>query len=174
MTFNSITFLFFFVLVSFFLLITNFDFKIKKDKILLIRHIILLVSSYVFYGWWNWKCAFLMLVLTLISYWSSLRVEKTKRKVYLIIGVVIPLIILGIFKYFNFFIDSFCYVFEINKSGTLNIILPVGISFYTFQSMSYTIDVYRNQIKCEKSFINVALYISFFPQFSLLFPANIV
>ena len=79
-------------------------------------------------------------------------------------GVVIPLIILGIFKYFNFFIDSFCYVFGINNSGTLNIILPVGISFYTFQSMSYTIDVYRNQIKCEKSFINVALYISFFPQ----------
>ena len=164
MIFNSITFFRFFSVVSLLLLFTNINLKINKDKILLFRHIILLVSSYVFYGWWNWKCAFLMLVLTLISYWSSLRVEKTKRKVYLIIGVVIPLIILGIFKYFNFFIDSFCYVFEINKSGTLNIILPVGISFYTFQSMSYTIDVYRNQIKFEKNFINVALYISFFPQ----------
>ena len=164
MTFNSITFFCFFSVVSLLLLFTNLDLKINKDKVLLVRHIILLVSSYVFYGWWNWKCAFLMFGLTLISYWSSIKVEKTKSKVYLIMGVVIPLIILGIFKYFNFFIDSFCYVFGINNSGSLNIILPVGISFYTFQSMSYTIDVYRNQIKCEKSFINVALYISFFPQ----------
>jgi alginate O-acetyltransferase complex protein AlgI len=164
MTFNSITFLFFFALVSFFLLITNFDFKIKKDKILLIRHIILLVSSYVFYGWWNWKCAFLMLVLTFISYWTSLRVEKTNNKIYLAIGIAIPLIILGIFKYFNFFVYSFAYVFGIDQISTLNIILPVGISFYTFQSMSYTMDVYRKQIDCEKSFVKVALYIAFFPQ----------
>ena len=164
MTFNSITFLCFFAITSLLLLITNFDLKIKKDKILLIRHIILLISSYVFYGWWNWKCAFLMLGLTLISYWSSMKVEKTTSKVYLFIGVIVPLIILGIFKYFNFFIDSFCYLFGINNTNILNIILPVGISFYTFQSMSYTIDVYRKKIKCEKSFINVALYIAFFPQ----------
>ena len=164
MTFNSITFLFFFALVSFFLLITNFDFKIKKDKILLIRHIILLVSSYVFYGWWNWKCAFLMLVLTFISYWTSLKVEKTNNKIYLAIGIAIPLIILGIFKYYNFFVGSFAYVFGIDQISTLNIILPVGISFYTFQSMSYTMDVYRKQIDCEKSFVKVALYIAFFPQ----------
>ena len=164
MTFNSLTFLCFFALVSFFLLITNFDFKIKKDKILLIRHIILLVSSYVFYGWWNWKCAILMLGLTLIAYWTSLKVDKTNNKIYLGIGIIVPLIILGVFKYFNFFVDSFTYVFGINKTSTLNIILPVGISFYTFQSMSYTIDVYRKQINCEKSFIKVALYIAFFPQ----------
>ena len=79
MIFNSITFFCFFSVVSLLLLFTNINLKINKDKILLFRHIILLVSSYVFYGWWNWKCAFLMLVLTLISYWSSLRVEKTKR-----------------------------------------------------------------------------------------------
>ncbi len=164
MTFNSITFFFFFSIVSLLLLFTNLDLKINKDKVLVVRHIILLISSYVFYGWWNWKCAFLMLGLTLISYWSSVKVEKTKNKVYLIIGVVVPLVILGIFKYCNFFINSFCYVFGINNSGALNIILPVGISFYTFQSMSYMIDVYRNRIKSEKSFINVALYIAFFPQ----------
>ena len=164
MTFNSITFICFFSFISLLLLFTNIDFKIKKYKIIFLRHAILLVGSYVFYGWWNWKCAFLMLGLTLISYWASIKVEKTNSKIYLIIGICVPLIILGIFKYFNFFVDSFCYVFGINKPGTLNIILPVGISFYTFQSMSYTIDVYRGNVNCEKSFMNVALYIAFFPQ----------
>ena len=164
MTFNSITFLIFFTLVSLLLAITKINFKIKKERVLQIRHIILLLASYVFYGWWNWKCAFLMLGLTGIAYWSSLKVEKTNKKIYLSIGIIFPLIILGIFKYFNFFVDSFSYVFGINKTGGLNIILPVGISFYTFQSMSYTIDVYRKQIHCEKSFIKLALYIAFFPQ----------
>ena len=164
MTFNSITFVIFFAIVCFLMLLTNIDSKIKKEKILQIRHIILLLASYVFYGWWNWKCALLMLGLTVVAYWASLQIEKTNKKIYFIIGTVIPLIILGIFKYFNFFIDSFCYVFHINNAGGINIILPVGISFYTFQSMSYTLDVYRKQIDCEKSFTKVALYISFFPQ----------
>lgn len=164
MAFNSIAFLCFFTLVSFLLLLTNLNLKIKKDKILLIRHIILLASSYVFYGWWNWKCTILMFGLTYIAYWTSLKVDKTNNKIYLAIGIVFPLLILGVFKYFNFFVDSFAYVFGIDKTGSLNIILPVGISFYTFQSMSYTIDVYRKQIDGEKSFIKVALYIAFFPQ----------
>ena len=164
MTFNSITFLVFFVVVSLLMLLTKIDFKIKKEKILQIRHMILLVASYVFYGWWNWKCALLMLGLTYIAYWSSLKSEKNNSKIYLYTGIIVPLVILGIFKYFNFFIDSFSYVFGIDKTGSLNIILPVGISFYTFQSMSYTMDVYRKQIECEKSFVKVALYIAFFPQ----------
>ena len=164
MTFNSITFLVFFVVVSVLLLITKIDFKIKKEKMLQIRHIILLISSYVFYGWWNWKCAILMLALSYIAYWASLKVDKTNSKIYLGIGIVFPLLILGIFKYFNFFVDSFCYLFGITNAGSLNIILPVGVSFYTFQSMSYTMDVYRRQIDCEKGFVKLALYISFFPQ----------
>ena len=164
MTFNSITFLVFFSIVFFLLLIINIDFKIKKEKVIQIRHIILLAASYVFYGWWNWKCAFLMLALTAISYWSSLKVDKTNNKFYLSIGIIFPLVILGIFKYYNFFVDSFCYMIGISKIGGLNIILPVGVSFYTFQSMSYTIDVYRKHINCEKSFIKLALYIAFFPQ----------
>ncbi|MBR5518904.1 MAG: MBOAT family protein [Clostridia bacterium] len=164
MTFNSITFLIFFAIVALLLLITKIDFKIKKEKMTQIRHIILLLSSYVFYGWWNWKCAILMLVLTYIAYWSSLRVDKTNSKIYLAIGIVFPLVILGVFKYYNFFVDSFCYLFGISKAGTLNIILPVGISFYTFQSMSYTMDVYRRHIDCEKSYVKLALYIAFFPQ----------
>ncbi|MBQ5357597.1 MAG: MBOAT family protein, partial [Oscillospiraceae bacterium] len=93
-----------------------------------------------------------------------LQAEKKNRRIYLIIGVAAPLIILGVFKYFNFFVDSFCYAFGIDNPNILNIILPVGISFYTFQSMSYTMDVYRKKMNCEKSFIKVALYIAFFPQ----------
>ena len=81
MTFNSITFICFFSFISLLLLFTNIDFKIKKDKIIFLRHAILLIGSYVFYGWWNWKCAFLMLGLTLISYWASIKVEKTNRKI---------------------------------------------------------------------------------------------
>ena len=164
MTFNSITFFVFFLIVSLLIAITNLKLKLKTEVKIYIRHIILLVASYIFYGWWNWKCAFLMLGLTYIAYWASKKVDKTKNKIYLAIGIVVPLVILGIFKYFNFFIDSFCYLFGIADSGFLNIILPVGISFYTFQSMSYTMDVYRHQVQCEKSFVKVALYIAFFPQ----------
>ena len=164
MTFNSITFLVFFAVVCLFMLLTNLNLKINKEKILQIRHMFLLLVSYVFYGWWNWKCALLMLGLSLIAYWSALKVNKTGKKIYLFIGVVFPLVVLGIFKYFNFFVDSFSFMFGIQKTASLNIILPVGISFYTFQSMSYTIDVYRKQIDCEKSFVKVALYIAFFPQ----------
>jgi alginate O-acetyltransferase complex protein AlgI len=164
MTFNSITFLVFFVVVSILVLITNVKFKIEQDKIIKLRHIILLIASYIFYGWWNWKCAFLMLGLTFIAYWTSTKADKTNNKIYLCIGIICPLVILGIFKYFNFFIDSFSYVFGITNTMSLNIILPVGISFYTFQSMSYTLDVHRKQIACEKDFIKLALYISFFPQ----------
>ena len=117
MTFNSITFLVFFAVVSFLLLLTNIDKKADKEKISKIRHIILLLASYVFYGWWNWKCAFLMLGLTYIAYWASIKVEKTNKKIYLGIGIIFPLVILGIFKYFNFFVDSFAYVFGIKSAN---------------------------------------------------------
>lgn len=164
MTFNSVVFLIFFVIVGLLLLATNINFNLKKEKVIFIRHIILFIASYIFYGWWNIKCAFLMLALSLVAYYCSLMLKKTDRKIFLYIGVVIPLVILGIFKYFNFFVDSFTYIFGIDKASSLNIILPVGISFYTFQSMSYTIDVYRNNVECERSFLKVALYIAFFPQ----------
>ena len=104
MTFNSITFLIFFAIVALLLLVTKIDFKIEKEKIVKIRHIILLLASYVFYGWWNWKCAILMLVLTYIAYWSSIKIDKTNSKIYLSIGIIFPLVILGIFKYYNFFV----------------------------------------------------------------------
>ena len=166
MTFNSLTFAIFFAIVCGLMALTNINaIKAKlSDHILRLRHWVLLLASYVFYGWWNWKCCLLMLGLTLVAYICAGSYSRSRRKLYVVLGVVFPLLILGIFKYFNFFIDSFCDALGISRAGSLNILLPVGISFYTFQSLSYTIDVYRGKIKAEKSFKNVALYIAFFPQ----------
>lgn len=164
MVFSSFTFFVFFIIVCSLMLLTNLKMKISQEKRMLIRHVILLIASYIFYGWWNWKCLFLMVGLTVISYACSWMFDKPKKKFYLALGVVVPLLVLGIFKYFNFFIDSFAHMLGIQNVGTLNILLPVGISFYTFQTLSYTLDVWRGKVKPEKSFVKVALYISFFPQ----------
>lgn len=166
MAFNSLPFAVFFAIVCGLMALTSG----KRIQALLpwpvseVRHVLLLLASYVFYGWWNWKCCFLMLGLTVVAYGCAAAYEKDGRKLWVTLGVVVPLVILGIFKYFNFFVDSFCALFGIARAGSLNILLPVGISFYTFQSLSYTIDVYRGKVRAEKSFVNVALYIAFFPQ----------
>lgn len=167
MTFSSITYLVFFTIVCAFMALTN----LIKSKLGIfstqkIRHSFLLISSYVFYGWWDFRFCFLMLALTLVAYFTALEVAKNNKycKLCLTLGVAVPLVILGIFKYFNFFIDSFASAFGISSIHTLSIILPVGISFYTFQSLSYTIDVSRNRLPAQKSFLKLALYISFFPQ----------
>lgn len=166
MVFNSLTFVVFFSVVCFLCCLTTIK-PIKKlcgKHLLTIRHIILLVASYIFYGWWDWRFAFLMLGLTAIAYFCAIGLTKTKNKIFLYVGVIVPLLALGIFKYFNFFIDSFVDLFQIQNASTLNIILPVGISFYTFQSLSYTLDVHQGRIQTESSFLKVALYIAFFPQ----------
>ena len=166
MLFNSLPFVIFFAIVCGLMALTN----VNRVKALLpwpvnsLRHVILLLASYVFYGWWNWKCCFLMLGLTVVAYVCAAAYEKDGKKLWVTLGVVMPLVILGIFKYFNFFVDSFCALLGLSRAGSLNILLPVGISFYTFQSLSYTIDVYRGKVRAEKSFVNVALYIAFFPQ----------
>lgn len=166
MVFNSLPFAIFFAVVCGLMALTNG----KRIQILLpwpvksLRHVLLLLASYVFYGWWNWKCCFLMLGLTVVAYGCAAAFEKDGKKLWVILGVVAPLVILGVFKYFNFFVDSFCALFGIARAGSLKILLPVGISFYTFQSLSYTIDVYRGKLRAEKNFVNVALYIAFFPQ----------
>ena len=110
-----------------------------------------------------------MLALTAVSYVTAIKIERNrhtsvKAKRFLRLGIVFPLVILGFFKYFNFFVDTFISVFDISSFHALQIILPVGISFYTFQSMSYTIDVYRGKLRATDSFLKLALYISFFPQ----------
>lgn len=167
MTFSSVTYLVFFMIVCAFMTLTNLlKNKLGLSKTQLLRHSFLLIASYVFYGWWDFRFCFLMLGLTLVAYFTALKVSKDERhkKAFLALGVAVPLIVLGIFKYFNFFVDSFAAAFGISSVRTLSIILPVGISFYTFQSLSYTIDVSRGRLPAQKSFLKLALYISFFPQ----------
>lgn len=130
-----------------------------------------LVSSYIFYGWWDWRFLSLILFSTCIDYFVAREMankSRDKKRSLLTISLVTNLGVLGIFKYFNFFAGSFTEllaVFGISPSyTTLNIILPVGISFYTFQSMSYTIDVYRGKCGIEHSFLRFASYVALFPQ----------
>lgn len=167
MVFSSIEFLIFFAIVFAVLLVAESKTVVRKfaePNIRRFKHVFLLIASYVFYGWWDWRFCFLMLLLTFIAYISAKKISEGKsEKFFKLLGIAFPLAMLGFFKYFNFFLESFSAVFGIDNLGTLNIILPVGISFYTFQSMSYTIDVVRKDIKSE-SFLNVALYVAFFPQ----------
>ena len=166
MQFNSLAFLVFFPLVCALAAILSPAClrKIPAEKLLRSRHIMLLIASYIFYGWWNWKFCFLMLLMSAVAYVCALEHSRRGGKLPIYIGVIFPLLVLGIFKYYNFFVVSFCDAFGIARAGMLNIILPVGISFYTFQSLSYTIDVYRGKLKPESDFIRLALYIAFFPQ----------
>lgn len=163
MTFASIIFLLFFSIVILLLSITNIQYvKVRLGgQVNLVRHVILLLSSYIFYGWWDWRFCFLMFFITLVAYWAGI---FHKQKYIITISVSVVLAILALFKYYIFFVDSLFNLLSIHSSRTLNIILPVGISFYTFQAISYIIDVHRNKISYEKSFLHVALYISFFPQ----------
>lgn len=168
MIFTSIEFFIFFAIVCVLMLLTNLlEYKSEWShyKINRIRHMVLLVASYVFYAWWDWRFCMLMFALTGIAYQSALGIERgVSDKSYLVVGIMVPLVVLGVFKYLNFFLDSFYTVFQISNPGNLNVILPVGISFYTFQLLSYTIDVYRKKIPANKDFMKLALYIAFFPQ----------
>lgn len=136
------------------------------------QNLLIAVASYVFYGWWDWRFLSLILFSTLVDYTIGIYLNKTeklsKRKVLLWISIGVNLGFLGFFKYYNFFIDSLVDSFtffgkELNIN-TLNIILPVGISFYTFQTLSYTIDVYNKKLKPTKDFVGFMAFVSFFPQ----------
>jgi alginate O-acetyltransferase complex protein AlgI len=137
-----------------------------------IQNVFLLASSYVFYAWWDWRFLTLILISTLADYTIGLFLsgesKGSKRKILLWSSVFINLGILGFFKYFNFFIDNFTSAFKFLgyefNSPSLNIILPVGISFYTFQTLSYTIDVYRKKINPTSDLVAFATFVSFFPQ----------
>jgi D-alanyl-lipoteichoic acid acyltransferase DltB (MBOAT superfamily) len=131
-----------------------------------------LVASYVFYGWWDYRFLSLILASTLVDYLVALSLEKQKRKqsrkLLLFISLFFNLGLLGLFKYYNFFIESWVDAWAsagiTMQVSTLSIILPVGISFYTFQTLSYTIDVYKKQLKPTSNFIQFATYVAFFPQ----------
>ncbi len=136
------------------------------------QNVFLLIASYVFYGSWNWKFLSLILISTCIDFLVSQRIAQVSsaksRKSLLLISIASNLGILGLFKYYNFFIEQFlflCRALGLSADvASLNVVLPVGISFYTFQTMGYTIDVYRGVAKPEKRFWDFALYVCFFPQ----------
>lgn len=162
MLFNSTQFLIFFPIV--FIFYHLLDHKSQNQ--------LLLIASYIFYGAWDYRFLSLLMFTTLMDYGFSLVLDGTRsdriRKLCLWISVVANLGILGFFKYFNFFAENLVTLFaEFGIKAdliALNIVLPLGISFYTFQSMSYTIDVYRRRLRAERNLIDFALYVSFFPQ----------
>ena len=165
MLFQSIEFLIFLPIVF---LLYWFVFKQLKYQNMLV-----LVASYVFYGWWDWRFLILIAITSGFSYWSGILIKKfensqAKAKWISAGNIILNLLILSAFKYFNFFADNFVRLF--NAFGmhldwaSVTIILPVGISFYTFQALSYTIDVYRKKIEPTRDVVAFFAYISFFPQ----------
>lgn len=165
MLFNSIDFAIFLPIV--FILYWFFT-----NKNLRLQNLLIVLASYLFYGWWDWRFLSLILFSTLIDYFIGIGLSKEenlkKRKILLWISIVINLGFLGFFKYFNFFIDNFITAFTFFgadlKCDFLNIILPVGISFYTFQTLSYSIDVYNKKLEPTKDFLAFSAFVCFFPQ----------
>ena len=133
------------------------------------QNVILLIASYFFYCCWDWRFAFLIAFTSASSYTSALYIEKGRgRKFWLTVNLVVNLCILGFFKYFGFFVESFkalLGLFGVTvDSPALQIILPVGISFYTFQALGYTIDVYRGKLPASRNILQFFTFIAFFPQ----------
>jgi len=165
MLFNSIDFAIFLPIV--FLLYWGL---LKRN--LRLQNILIVISSYLFYGWWDWRFLSLILFSTLADFLIGKRlgVEKknTHRKRLLWLSIAINLGFLGFFKYYNFFLDSFQSAFSFAGfaigGDMLNIVLPVGISFYTFQTLSYTIDVYKGKLEPTSDLIAFSAFVSFFPQ----------
>ncbi len=165
MLFNSIDFAIFIPII--FIL---YWFVINKN--LKLQNSLILISSYIFYSWWDWRFLSLIVFSSFVDYYVGISLSKTdgkrKRKILLLISIFVNLGFLGFFKYHNFFIDNFVEAFSwfgysINRQG-LNIVLPVGISFYTFQTLSYTIDVYKRKLKPTSDIISFFTFVSFFPQ----------
>jgi len=163
MSFTTLTFLIF--LVTVFALYWSL-----RDR--RTQNVVLLTASYIFYGWWDWRFCLLMIAASLVDFFVGLGLNKVEeprwRKVLLTCGLSANLGMLGVFKYFNFFAENFQAL--VTKLGwhvdpiTLNVILPVGISFYTFQTMSYSIDIYRRKMRGTTQLIEYLAYVSFFPQ----------
>jgi alginate O-acetyltransferase complex protein AlgI len=165
MLFNSIDFAIFLPIV--FLL-----YWFVANKNLKLQNFLIVAASYLFYGWWDWRFLSLIFFSTLVDYFVGLGLLKQenqiKRKMLLWTSILVNLGLLGFFKYYNFFIDNFITAFSFFgqeiQANSLNIILPVGISFYTFQTLSYTIDVYKRKLEPTKDFISFSAFVTFFPQ----------
>ena len=165
MLFNSIDFAIFLPVV-FVLYWFVFKNSLKYQNLLIVA------ASYVFYGWWDWRFLGLIIFSTVLDFFIGKSLEKAKleinRKLLLYASITVNLGFLGIFKYFDFFVSNFIDAFSLFgveiSAGSLNIILPVGISFYTFQTLSYSIDVYRRKLKHTDDFIAFSAFVCFFPQ----------
>ena len=164
MLFNSIEF-------AVFLPIVFFLYWFVFNRNLKLQNFFVVVVSYVFYGWWDWRFLFLIAFTSFCSWYSGLLIERykdehRKAKTISILNIVLNLLILGVFKYYDFFVTSFANLFLEGKTDglLLKIILPVGISFYTFQALSYSIDVYRGKMEPTKDIIQFFAFVSFFPQ----------
>ena len=164
MFFNSINFAIFLPIVFiFYWFITN--------KSLKLQNILLLISSYFFYACWDWRFLFLLIFSTVLDYYTGIKMSDAKnqssKKFWFWLSISVNLGFLGVFKYYNFFAASFAdaianFGLQVNP-WTLKVILPVGISFYTFHGLSYVIDIYKDRIKAEKNFIDYSVFVSFFP-----------
>ena len=162
MLFNSLSFAIFLPIVFALYWLT----KAKRKQ-----NILLMIASYYFYACWDWRFLFLLAFSTFLDYYTGIRIEesqkKSSKKFWFWLSIGVNLGFLGFFKYYNFFAESFAelfagFGFQINPL-ILQIILPIGISFYTFHGLSYVIDIYKERIKAERSVIDYALFVSFFP-----------
>ncbi len=166
MLFNSVEFLVFLPVVF------SLYWLVNKQNIRL-QNYILVISSYFFYGWWDWRFLALIAFSSLVDYLIGLALGRTeainKRKLLLVTSITVNIGFLAFFKYFNFFVESFQKAFTflgvpISDPLTINVILPVGISFYTFQTLSYTFDIYRKKLQPTKDIVSFFAFVSFFPQ----------
>ncbi len=163
MLFNSIDF-------AIFLPIVFVIYWFLTAKNLKHQNIFLLLCSYLFYGWWDWRFLSLIMASSLIDFYVAQKIEASSnhKKRWLLLSITMNLGLLGFFKYFNFFLDSLTQSFTFFgvplEANRLDIVLPVGISFYTFQTMSYSIDIFRGTIKPTKDLVTFLGYVSFFPQ----------
>lgn len=165
MLFNSIDFAVFLPIVfALYWFVTN--------KSLNMQNLLIIAASYLFYGWWDWRFLSLIIFSTLVDYAVGISLSKeenqSKRKLLLWTSIIVNLGFLGLFKYYDFFLENFVSAFTFIgmpiQANSLHIILPVGISFYTFQTLSYSIDVYRRKLEPTKDFFAFAAFVCFFPQ----------
>ena len=162
MTFTTATF------VVFLAIVFSLYWSLDRKR----QNLLLVTASLIFYGWWDWRFVFLMLLTAFIDFYAAIRIDRTQqpnvRRRWLVLSIISNLGILGFFKYANFFSSSVHSALQQVgwdvRLQTLDIILPVGISFYTFQALSYTIDVYRGQLTATRDPIQYLAFISFFPQ----------
>ncbi len=161
MLFNSWAFLLFFLAIYLFYLFLDHRWQNR----------LLLVASYVFYASWDWRFLFLLWFVTAVNYWAGLKISTSgarEKKLFLILGVSANLVVLGFFKYCNFFLESLTRLLSLiglsPSIHSLSIILPIGVSFFTFKAVSYVVDIYRGDFKPIGKFPDFALYIAFFPE----------